>query len=75
MMKESMLHLKSLNQISLVCRSHLIGGSFDFNSAWLFNYGVGIHLLQSEDPDKMPKKITQINPKDNHISFQISLSL
>ncbi|BBH08469.1 Lactoylglutathione lyase / glyoxalase I family protein [Prunus dulcis] len=36
----------------------------------LFNYGIGIHLLQSEDPDKMPKKITQINPKDNHISFQ-----
>ncbi|KAI5320558.1 hypothetical protein L3X38_040266 [Prunus dulcis] len=85
-MKESMLHLKSLNHISLVCRSVEKSldfyqsvleffpirrpGSFDFNGAWLFNYGIGIHLLQSEDPDKMPKKITQINPKDNHISFQ-----
>ncbi|ONH98282.1 hypothetical protein PRUPE_7G241600 [Prunus persica] len=67
MMKESMLHLKSLNHISLVCRSveksldfyqSVLGffpirssGSFDFNGAWLFNYGIGIHLLQSEDPD------------------------
>ncbi|XP_008244727.1 PREDICTED: uncharacterized protein LOC103342852 [Prunus mume] len=85
-MKESMLNLKSLNHISLVCRSveksldfyqSVLGffpirrpGSFDFNGAWLLNYGIDIHLLQSEDPDKMPKKITQINPKDNHISFQ-----
>ena len=38
----------------------------------LFNYGIGIHLLQSEDPESMGKK-TEINPKDNHISFQVSL--
>ncbi|KAG2729282.1 hypothetical protein I3843_01G237000 [Carya illinoinensis] len=88
-MKESManpLHLKSLNHISLVCRSveesidfyqNVLGffpirrpGSFDFDGAWLFGYGIGIHLLQTEDPDhNMPKK-TEINPKDNHISFQ-----
>ncbi|KAK7851183.1 hypothetical protein CFP56_042666 [Quercus suber] len=30
---------------------------------------MGIHLLQLEDPESMPKK-TEINPKDNHISFQ-----
>ncbi|RRT65346.1 hypothetical protein B296_00006501 [Ensete ventricosum] len=35
----------------------------------LFNYGIGIHLLQSEDLENMPKK-REINPKDNHISFQ-----
>ena len=40
----------------------------------LYNYGFGIHLLQSEDPENMPK-ISQINPKDNHISFQVRLSL
>uniref|UniRef100_A0A5B6ZQA6 Putative metallothiol transferase FosB n=1 Tax=Davidia involucrata TaxID=16924 RepID=A0A5B6ZQA6_DAVIN len=87
-MKESMgnpLHLKSLNHISVVCRSvgksiefyqNVLGffpirrpGSFDFDGAWLFNYGIGIHLLQSENPENMPK-ISQINPKDNHISFQ-----
>ncbi|KAA3479412.1 Metallothiol transferase fosB [Gossypium arboreum] len=87
-MKESMgnpLHLKSLNHISLVCRSveesmnfyqDILGfvpirrpGSFDFNGAWLFGYGIGIHLLQSEDPESLPKK-KEINPKDNHISFQ-----
>ncbi|TQD96955.1 hypothetical protein C1H46_017435 [Malus baccata] len=87
-MKESManpLHLKSLNHISLICRSveesinfyqNVLGfvpirrpGSFDFDGAWLFGYGIGIHLLQSEDPENMPKK-TEINPKDNHISFQ-----
>ncbi|KAJ9140956.1 hypothetical protein P3X46_031545 [Hevea brasiliensis] len=88
-MKENLmnnpLHLKSLNHISIVCRSleksldfyqKVLGffpirrpGSFDFDGAWLFSYGIGIHLLQSEDPENMPK-ISQINPKDNHISFQ-----
>ncbi|RXH74466.1 hypothetical protein DVH24_029187 [Malus domestica] len=81
------LHLKSLNHISIACRSveksldfyqNDLGffpirrpGSLDFTGAlyMLFNYGIGIHLLQSEDPDKIPK-ISQINPKDNHISFQ-----
>jgi len=79
------LSLRSLNHISLVCRSiedsikfyeNVLGfvrikrpGSFGFNGAWLFNYGIGIHLLQSADPDNLPKK-TEINPRDNHISFQ-----
>ncbi|TVU17322.1 hypothetical protein EJB05_33346 [Eragrostis curvula] len=79
------LPLASLNHISIVCRSveaslrfytDVLGfvpirrpGSFDFNGAWLFNYGIGIHLLQSEDPDSLPEK-REINPKDNHISFQ-----
>nr|ABR17137.1 unknown [Picea sitchensis] len=79
------LSLKSLNHVSFVCRSiedsikfyeNVLGfvrvkrpGSFDFNGAWLFNYGIGIHLLQSKDPDSLPKK-TEINPRDNHISFQ-----
>ncbi|OIS96010.1 PREDICTED: uncharacterized protein LOC109235415 [Nicotiana attenuata] len=79
------LALTSLNHISLVCRSveesidfykNVLGfvpvrrpGSFNFNGAWLFGHGIGIHLLQSEDPERLPKK-TEINPKDNHISFQ-----
>ncbi|KAK1259313.1 hypothetical protein QJS04_geneDACA020076 [Acorus gramineus] len=79
------LALTSLNHISIVCRSvelsldfyqNVLGfvpirrpGSFDFDGHWLFSYGIGIHLLQSEDPDHMPKK-SEINPKDNHISFQ-----
>ncbi|KAJ7962876.1 Metallothiol transferase fosB [Quillaja saponaria] len=79
------LHLTSLNHISHVCRSveesmdfyqNILGfvpvrrpGSFRFDGAWLFGYGIGIHLLQSENPEKMVKK-TEINPKDNHISFQ-----
>ncbi|KAJ0987911.1 hypothetical protein J5N97_006267 [Dioscorea zingiberensis] len=83
--KGGALSLTSLNHISLVCRSversldfyqNVLGffpirrpGSFDFDGAWLFNYGIGIHLLQSEDPENMAKK-TEINPKDNHISFQ-----
>ncbi|KAH7547380.1 glyoxylase I 4 [Ziziphus jujuba] len=82
---ENPLHLKSLNHISLICRSvdesisfyqNVLGfvpirrpGSFNFDGAWLFGYGIGIHLLQSEDPENMPKK-SEINPKDNHISFQ-----
>ncbi|XP_072960469.1 glyoxylase I 4-like [Typha angustifolia] len=83
--KNGALPLVSLNHISRLCRSlekslnfyqNVLGfyqikrpQSFNFNGAWLFNYGIGIHLLQAEDPDSMPK-ITEINPKDNHISFQ-----
>jgi len=82
---ENPLHLKSLNHISVVCRSvkksldfyqDVLGffpirrpNSFDFDGAWLYSYGIGIHLLQSEDPENMPK-FSDINPKDNHISFQ-----
>uniref|UniRef100_A0ACD5W559 Uncharacterized protein n=1 Tax=Avena sativa TaxID=4498 RepID=A0ACD5W559_AVESA len=81
-----MLPLASLNHISVVCRSveesldfymNVLGfvpirrpGSFNFNGAWLFNYGIGIHLLQSEDPKSLHDRKTEINPKDNHISFQ-----
>ncbi|PSS07468.1 Metallothiol transferase [Actinidia chinensis var. chinensis] len=79
------LPLTSLNHISIVCRSveesirfytSVLGfvpvrrpGSFNFDGAWLFSYGIGIHLLQAEDPESLHKK-SEINPKDNHISFQ-----
>ncbi|CAL5199809.1 unnamed protein product [Lathyrus oleraceus] len=79
------LRLKSVNHISLICKSvdesinfyqNILGfipirrpGSFDFNGAWLFGYGIGIHLLQTMDPESIPKK-KEINPKDNHLSFQ-----
>ncbi|XP_038683748.1 metallothiol transferase FosB-like isoform X2 [Tripterygium wilfordii] len=43
--------------------------SFNFEGAWLFNYGIGIHLLES---DNITAKKHVINPKDNHISFQCS---
>uniref|UniRef100_A0A7N0VJ02 VOC domain-containing protein n=1 Tax=Kalanchoe fedtschenkoi TaxID=63787 RepID=A0A7N0VJ02_KALFE len=80
------LLLTSLNHISLVCQSldesikfyeTVLGfvpirrpGSFDFDGAWLFNFGIGIHLLQSEEPCSNQQTIRVINPKDNHISFQ-----
>ncbi|KAH7686663.1 Methylmalonyl-CoA epimerase protein [Dioscorea alata] len=88
----SPLPLTSLNHISMLCSSlekslhfyqNVLGfysikrpSSFDFNGAWLFsNFGFGIHLLQAEDPCSLPKK-TEINPKDDHISFQCeSMSL
>ncbi|KAJ6937787.1 metallothiol transferase FosB-like isoform X2 [Populus alba x Populus x berolinensis] len=75
----------ALNHISFVCKSvaesvefyyDVLGfvlikrpSSFNFEGAWLFNYGIGIHLLES---DKTPAKKSKINPKDNHISFQCS---
>uniref|UniRef100_A0ACD6AS46 Uncharacterized protein n=1 Tax=Avena sativa TaxID=4498 RepID=A0ACD6AS46_AVESA len=87
MVSGGVLPLASLNHISIVCRSveesldfymNVLGfvpvrrpGSFNFDGAWLFNYGIGIHLLQSEDPASLPEK-TEINPKDNHISFQVT---
>ncbi|KAL3729461.1 hypothetical protein ACJRO7_026562 [Eucalyptus globulus] len=79
------LPLLSLNHVSFVCKSvaetvrfyeRVLGfvlikrpSSFDFEGAWLFNYGIGIHLLEVED---VPAKKAAINPKDNHISFQCS---
>ncbi|KAL2929470.1 Lactoylglutathione lyase [Bienertia sinuspersici] len=42
--------------------------SLNFPGAWLFNYGIGIHLLQSDDHCNPTVRV--INPKDNHISFQ-----
>ncbi|KAJ9687578.1 hypothetical protein PVL29_016172 [Vitis rotundifolia] len=81
----SKLPLLSLNHVSFVCKSvpksvkfyeEVLGfflikrpSSFDFEGAWLFNYGIGIHLLESEE---VPAKKGAINPKDNHISFQSS---
>ncbi|KAL8540733.1 hypothetical protein ACS0TY_002095 [Phlomoides rotata] len=77
------LPLLSLNHVSFVCKSvkksaqfyqQVLGfvlikrpSSFDFEGAWLFNHGIGIHLLESE---KVLNKKDKINPKDNHISFQ-----
>ncbi|XP_026396916.1 uncharacterized protein LOC113291616, partial [Papaver somniferum] len=79
------LPITSMNHISLICRSakksldfyqNVLGflpirrpASFKFHGAWLHNYGIGIHLLQSENPENMSKKMN-INPKDQHISFQ-----
>ncbi|KAI3675943.1 hypothetical protein L1987_85539 [Smallanthus sonchifolius] len=77
------LPLLSLNHVSFICRSvrasvkfysDVLGfvlirrpSSFDFEGAWLFNDGIGIHLLEVESA---PTKKEVINPKDNHISFQ-----
>uniref|UniRef100_A0A7N0RG74 VOC domain-containing protein n=1 Tax=Kalanchoe fedtschenkoi TaxID=63787 RepID=A0A7N0RG74_KALFE len=83
-LSSSKMPLLSLNHVSFVCSSleksirfyaDVLGfvmikrpSSFDFEGAWLFSNGIGIHLLESEKARK-PKK-TKINPKDNHISFQ-----
>ncbi|WCJ32415.1 Lactoylglutathione lyase / glyoxalase I family protein [Euphorbia peplus] len=45
----------------------------DFNGAWLFNYGVGIHLVQAKDGEqesRLPNPDHELDPMDNHISFQ-----
>ncbi|XP_010271474.1 PREDICTED: uncharacterized protein LOC104607514 isoform X2 [Nelumbo nucifera] len=82
----SPLPLFSLNHVSFLCKSvtetakfyqEVLGfvlikrpSSFDFEGAWLFNYGIGIHLLQCNSVNDVRKKPPFINPKDNHISFQ-----
>ncbi|KAL1828315.1 hypothetical protein DCAR_0207519 [Daucus carota subsp. sativus] len=76
--------LLALNHVSYVCKSlptsvkfyqDVLGfvlvkrpSSFDFEGAWLFNHGIGIHLLEVKDA--VTKQGQKINPKDNHISFQ-----
>ncbi|KAH9606029.1 hypothetical protein KSS87_021046 [Heliosperma pusillum] len=79
------LPLLSLNHVSYVCKSladsvrfyvDVLGfglikrpSSFQFEGAWLYNYGIGIHLLESNNHQR---KTSKINPKENHISFQCS---
>jgi hypothetical protein len=41
----------------------------------LFNFGIGVHLLQAEDPESMPPKKSEIDPKDNHISFTVRANI
>lgn len=76
--------LLALNHVSYVCKSlptsvkfyeDVLGfvlvkrpSSFDFEGAWLFNHGIGIHLLEVKNA--ATNKGQKINPKDNHISFQ-----
>ncbi|GER48622.1 lactoylglutathione lyase / glyoxalase I family protein [Striga asiatica] len=81
--------LKALNHVSRVCRSveksvefytKILGfvvverpETFDFDGAWLFNYGVGVHLVKCRDDDeeKLPGDANRpLDPMDNHISFQ-----
>ncbi|KAF3437363.1 hypothetical protein FNV43_RR20116 [Rhamnella rubrinervis] len=80
------LPLMALNHVSRLCRNvqesvdfytKVLGfvlierpSAFDFDGAWLFNYGVGIHLLQSRDEDRLPHDTRHLDPMDNHISFQ-----
>ena len=82
------LPLLSLNHVSLMCRSvwdsvrfyeDVLGfvlikrpSSFNFNGAWLYNYGIGIHLIENPSIDEfnITNEPRPINPKDNHISFQ-----
>ncbi|KAL4203629.1 hypothetical protein AMTRI_Chr01g104850 [Amborella trichopoda] len=78
--------LMALNHISRLCRSVeksmefyekvlgfvLIKRSevFKFSGAWLFNYGMGIHLVQSKNPQEEIDDTKPLDPMDNHISFQ-----
>ncbi|KAL1316511.1 hypothetical protein HN51_068699 [Arachis hypogaea] len=83
------LPLLSLNHVSLLCRSvwdsmrfyeDVLGfvsikrpSSFKFNGAWLYNYGIGIHLIENPNIDEFDACMNEarpISPKDNHISFQ-----
>ncbi|XP_078445216.1 lactoylglutathione lyase / glyoxalase I family protein [Wolffia australiana] len=43
-----------------------------FSGAWLFNYGVGIHLVQKSEEEKRQVDAARerLDPLDNHISFQ-----
>jgi len=49
--------------------------ALDFDGAWLFNYGVGIHLVQSPDDERLPRPDHELDPMDNHISFQVHIQL
>ncbi|CAK7330964.1 unnamed protein product [Dovyalis caffra] len=44
--------------------------AFEFDGAWLFNYGVGVHLIRVKDENSLPKTDRRLDPMDNHISFR-----
>ncbi|XP_004305407.1 PREDICTED: uncharacterized protein LOC101309757 [Fragaria vesca subsp. vesca] len=83
--EEHQLPLMALNHVSRLCSNveesvkfytTVLGFvkierplAFDFDDDWLFNYGVGIHLVQSKDEDRLPHQ-NHLDPMDNHISFQ-----
>ncbi|CAN6907440.1 unnamed protein product [Brassica oleracea] len=72
------LRLTSLNHVSLLCQSleesmnfyqKVLGffpvrrpESLDFEGAWLFGHGIGIHLLGSTEPKNFPRKL-RLTPK------------
>ncbi|GLC47938.1 hypothetical protein PLESTB_000041800 [Pleodorina starrii] len=76
------LQLLALNHVSRVCSdlaasyrfyTEVLGftpvkrpSSFEFDGAWLHNYGIGLHLIKGCPPPR-PKTII---PKSCHISFQ-----
>ncbi|CAM0907133.1 unnamed protein product [Alopecurus aequalis] len=79
--------LMALNHISRLCKSVDASVRFyvkalgfvlihrppalDFSGAWLFNYGVGIHLVQRDDARRAADvNPGELDPMDNHISFQ-----
>ncbi|EFJ31787.1 hypothetical protein SELMODRAFT_439738 [Selaginella moellendorffii] len=81
------LPLASLNHISRNCSNvqesmdfyvNVLGfipvkrpGALNFEGAWLYNYGIGIHLLQREPGiTYTTNKSDQINTRADHISFQ-----
>ncbi|XP_060188095.1 glyoxylase I 4-like [Lycium barbarum] len=80
------LPLLSLNHVSLLVKDvwnsvrfyeDVLGfclikrpSSFNFHGAWLYNYGIGIHLLENKAMENLDVEPRPINPKDNHISFQ-----
>ena len=80
------LPMMTLNHVSRLCKSvkdsvefytKALGfvlierpQAFDFDGAWLFNYGIGIHLIQAKDEEKLPND-DGLDPMDNHISFQV----
>lgn len=75
--------MRALNHISRVCKDvqasaafyrDVLGfeqvkrpSSFDFEGAWLFNYGIGIHLIAGQPIPRSSK----IEPKSDHLSFQV----
>ncbi|PHT59718.1 hypothetical protein CQW23_02081 [Capsicum baccatum] len=86
---EDEIPLMALNHVSRLCKdveksvefyTKVLGfvlierpQAFDFDGAWLFNYGVGIHLVHAKDEDRLPNDThdnDNLDPMDNHISFQ-----
>eukprot|EP00475_Leptophrys_vorax_P027476 TRINITY_DN39161_c0_g1_i1.p1 TRINITY_DN39161_c0_g1~~TRINITY_DN39161_c0_g1_i1.p1 ORF type:complete len:246 (-),score=19.77 TRINITY_DN39161_c0_g1_i1:124-861(-) len=87
-MASSPLPLTSLNHVSIHCadvdasvrfycdvmgfipvrRPHCL----NFNGAWLFNHGIGLHLLGLDADPQAPKLQVpkEINPMSDHFSFQ-----
>lgn len=70
----SVLYISHAILCPLFCLNEYLIKGYNFCGCRLYNYGIGIHLIENPNIDEFDTSMIEsrpINPKDNHISFQV----